>query len=511
VTNTGGLLATSEKIIRKIRSAPLDCGENKDRLRPRTWNHHAYRTPPRLTQFSLATLLPRVVVTSPGVALVFACLWIGPTTLSALQRATPVLSLPPASAPMPTPTPQMPPAKLAPIATLPAGLPLRVQVDHRYRMKLHAPVAGYLIDPVYISDHVLLPAHTPIYGKIVHLSPVHKSTRTWALLNGDMTPLKTPQLDFNSIQLPDGTRVPLTTTAIERTAGVVHMAAQKKKPSLWQRLRAAVHAKIQSAKNSLHSQHKAEWALRFLYNQLPYHPQDIWSGTQFDVELTAPLTLPDSKATKPLPITPPNGHIPAGTIEARLTTGISSATSKIGTPVEAVLTQPYMDAAHQHVLLPTGTRLVGAVQKSKPARIFGRNGTLRFTFRQVQLPTGTMERVHSQMAAVEGQKGQNIAVDSEGGAQANSDQGKFMDPLALGAVAGLSTFDPASGQGTSLEYSNGFGLAANVVSAIYINPIAVDSLAYYALGKSITLRWVMRGHNVEFPKDTRMELNIADR
>ena len=450
------------------------------------------------------------------VAVVFACLWISATTLSALQRATPVLSPPPASSPTPapTPTPQVPPAKSAPIATLPAGLPLRVQVDHRYRMRLNAPVAGYLLDPVYISDHVLLPAHTPIYGKIVHLAPVHKSTRTWALLNGDVTPLKTPELTFTSIQLPDGTRVPLNSKAIERTAGVVHMAAQKKKPSLWQRIYAPIHAKIQSVKSMLHihqHHHKAEWALRFFYNQLPYHPQDIWSGTQFDVELTAPLTLPDSKATKPIPITPPNGHIPAGTIEARLTTGISSATSKIGTPVEAVLTQPYMDTSHQHVLLPTGTRLVGAVQQSKPARSFGRNGILRFTFRQVQLPTGTMERVHSQMAAVEGQKGQNISVDSEGGAKANSDQGKFLAPLALGAVAGVSTFDPASGQGTSLEYSNGFGLAANVVSAIYVNPLAVEGLAYYALGKSITLRWVLRGHNVEFPKDTRMEMNIADR
>ena len=203
------------------------------------------------------------------VAVVFACLWISATTLSALQRATPVLSLPPASSPTSsptpasTPTPRMPPAKSAPIATLPVGLPLRVQVDHRYRMRLNAPVAGYLLDPVYISDHVILPAHTPIYGKIVHLAPVHKSTRTWALLNGDVTPLKTPELTFNSIQLPDGTRVPLNSKAIERTAGVVHMAAQKKKPSLWQRIYAPIHAKIQSVKSMLHihqHHHKSELA-----------------------------------------------------------------------------------------------------------------------------------------------------------------------------------------------------------------------------------------------------------
>ncbi len=379
-------------------------------------------------------------------------------------------------------------------------------------MKRGAPVAGFLIDPVYTTDHLLLPAHTRVTGSISQLHPVRRSARVWALLNADFTPLKTPELALDSLVLPNGQRLAIAANATKRTVGLVRMTAKpKKKPSLWKKFTTFVHSTAVSVKNSVHSQHKAENTLRFLYGQLPYHPQEIWTGTQFDAVLSAPITLADPKAATPLPISPPNGHIPTGTIEAVLTTGISSATSKQGTPVEAVLTQPYMDAAHKQVLLPTGTRLIGVVQKAQPARKFGRNGKLRFTFRQVQLPTGALERVHGQMTAVEGKKGQNVTVDQEGGAQANSDKGKFLAPLALGLMAGNSTLDPASGQGSSFEASNGFGLVARIVSVIYINPVAIQGFAYYALTKSVTRRWLMPGHQVEFPKNTRLELGISDR
>ncbi len=438
-----------------------------------------------------------------------------PAAKPGLSQQTPTLLTRPAAAPaapVAAAPPTQPPAPPALTSTLPTGLPLRVQIDHRYRMKRGARVAGYLIDPVYTTDHLLLPAHTRVTGKISQLRPVRRSTRVWALLNADFTPLKTPELALDGLVLPNGQRLAIAANATERTVGVVHMTAKpKKKPSLWKKFTTFVHDKAVSLKNSVHSQHKAEFALRLLYGQLPYHPQEIWTGTQFDAVLSQPLTLDDPKAAKPLPITPPNGHIPTGTIEAVLTTSLSSATSKQGTPVEAVLTQPYMDATHKHVLLPTGTQLLGVVQQAKPARKFGRNGKLRFTFRQVQLPTGTLERVHGQMTSVEGQKGQNVTVDQEGGAQANSNKGKFMAPLALGLMAAHSTYDPASGQGSSLTTSNGFGLVARVVSTIYLNPLAIQGFAYYALAQSVTKRWIMPGHQVEFPKNTRLELGISDR
>lgn len=395
-------------------------------------------------------------------------------------------------------------------ATLAAGFPLRVQLDHRYRMRLGARVQGRLLDPVYAGDHIVLPVNTPISGSISQLRKIDRNTRTWALLDGDVTPLRTPVLTFDSLQLPGGKQMTLRADATERTAGVVKMSSQKTKQSLLGKVKSMIAAKIDSIRKAMHSPHKSDTALQVVYSQLPYHPQDIWAGTQFDAELAQPITVPDPKAADVLPVTPPQGHIPPGTIDARLVTGISSATGKSGDAVEAVLTRPYLDANASHVILPTGTRLLGVVTQARPARKFGRNGTLRFTFRQVELPQGTMQQIHGEMTAVEGQKGQNVSVDSEGGAHANSGQGKFLAPLALGLLAGnsLDADQNAVHAGVS---SNGFGLLGQVGSMIVVIPSVTAGFAYYAVGKAITRRWILRGHDVVFPRDTRLQLAVADR
>lgn len=437
----------------------------------------------------------------------FACVGalLGAIPLSATQRpATTADALASVSHPAVTPT-----------TTLAAGLPLRVEIDQRYRMRVGQPVEGHLIDPVYSVDHVVLPANTPIYGKISSLKPAPGHARLWEWINGGFTPLNQPVLQFDSIQLPDGARLPIGATASERTAKLIKMSTVQKKPSHMERAKQALHAKIESTKHMieglLHPQGHSDRLRQILYGQLPYHPQDIWPGTQYDADLTQPLALPDPQASHLLPLTPPQGSIPPGTIDARLATPLSSATSKVDAPVEAILTQPYLAPDKEHVLLPEGTQMVGSVTEAKPARVLGRNGVLRFTFRQVKLPSGALERVHAQISAVEGQKGQNITVDSEGGAHANADKGKVAAPLALGLMAGDATVDPPSGQGTGLAQSNGFGLAARILSVVFLNPVAVQGFAYYAVGQSITKRWLVRGHDVVFPRDTRMEMSIANR
>jgi hypothetical protein len=441
--------------------------------------------------------------------IVLASIFLGAPTLLALQQHTTLA--PAGTAPSSTAVPMQ-----AHITTLGAGLPLRVQLDRRYRLRVGQPVEGHLIDPVYSVDHIVLPANTPVYGTITALKPAPRSTRAWARLNGDFTPLKQPVLRFGSLQLPDGTRLQISATATERTTKMVEMnSTAKKRPSRVERAKKAIHAKIGAAKKEIasifHPHGQSDHAIQALYGQLPYHPQNIWPGAQYDADLTQPVTLPDPQANHLLPLTPPAGHLPPGTIEARLTTGISSATSKVGTPVKAVLTRPYLAPDRKHVILPEGTLLLGTVTQAKSARVLGRNGTLRFTFRQIKLSSGALERVHAQMAAVEGQKGQNITVDSEGGAHANADQGKYIAPLMLGALAGDTTLDPPSGQGTALGASNGFGLVARLLSVVYLNPVAIQGFAYYALGQSVTKRWLVRGHNVVFPRDTRMKLDLSDR
>ena len=287
------------------------------------------------------------------------------------------------------------------------------------------------------------------------------------------------------------------------------MAAKpKKKPTKWQQVKGVVRLGESKVSGIVHHPNKGEVAERFVYGQLPYHPQEIWTGTQFDAELTAPVTLSDPITKAPLPLAPSTGHIPAGLIHARLTAKLSSATSKVGDPAEAVLTHPLLNAKGDGVILPTGTRLIGTVQQAKPARMWGRNGTLRFSFHQVVLPTGTLAGVQSQMTGVEGMKGQNVHVDSEGGAHSSSGAGKVMAPLALTLLAGHS-FDPDLSSVSAGASSNGFGLIANVSSLITDSLTMTEGFAFYALGKSLTRRWILRGHQIDFAKDTRLQMEIA--
>ena len=162
-----------------------------------------------------------------------------------------------------------------------------------------------------------------------------------------------------------------------------------------------------------------------------------------------------------------------------------------------MLTRPYLNQSKTDVILPTGTQLRGVVTQAKPARSLDRNGTLRFAFRQIVLPSGSLENMHGQMTAVEGASGQNVTVDSEGGAKANSAQGKFVAPLLLGALASNSLDSDQNSVHAGVS-SNGFGLVTRIIAFAVVTPVMTASFAYYSAGKSVTRRWLMRGHDVVF-------------
>ncbi len=250
-----------------------------------------------------------------------------------------------------------------------------------------------------------------------------------------------------------------------------------------------------------------------MYSQLPYHPQRIWTGTQYDADLTAPLSIPEKDPPAASPIALLNGKMPTGHIEARLTQTLSSATSKQGSEVEAVLAKPLFDADNQHLLLPEGTRVTGSVLQVKPAAWFSRNGKLRFTFRKIDLPQGSEPvQVHGQMTAAEADKSQNLSIDQEGGARAKADKGKVLAPLTLGILAAASM--DKDGEHAVVKngvVSNGFGIIARVITMATANINVASGFAYFALGKSVYRRWIAKGHEVDFPKDTRIEIDLSER
>jgi hypothetical protein len=185
---------------------------------------------------------------------------------------------------------------------------------------------------VYVGTQLVLPVNSQVTGTIVATPPVSRDVRTGALLNGDLTPLRVPIVDFDTVRLPSGEVLHMQTEARVRQAELIRFLP-KKKQSIFGQLKGMVVGRVHSTTEQVSAPHKSDRLLRLLYNQLPYHPQRVWANTQFDAELQAPLAVP-----MPMPPAPLVEPAPADTllhlqpiVEARLTEGVSSDAAKNGT------------------------------------------------------------------------------------------------------------------------------------------------------------------------------------
>ncbi len=389
---------------------------------------------------------------------------------------------------------------------LPAGVPLRIRVTHTARLHIGAPVSGVLTEPVYSHDHLVLPQNTIVRGTVTAYAPVEGKLRAQALLNGDVTPLHDPVVDFNLLQLPGSSQqIAFSSRGLMRDTQLVRFVARKKRPTYVQQGEDMVRAQLKSVHDTFFTPGRTDRALRLLYSQLPYHPQRIWAGTGFIAELNAPLDVPSSQPA-PVPLAS-SATLDFITVSARLDTSLDSATSKPGDSVTATVTQPVFDSAH-NLLVPEGATLEGTVTRAKPARRLGRNGELRFGFRGLADEAGTTH-VDGNITGAAGAKGENLTVDDEGNVRANPDKGKVLAPLLLLWSASRGADDDSDTRWT-VAGSNGFGLIARFV-ALSNNKNVALGFGMYGLAKSVYFRYLDRGHQVTFPRDTEVEVQLVSR
>jgi hypothetical protein len=413
---------------------------------------------------------------------------------------------------------------------VPAGVPLRVELDKSYSMKVGTRIEGHLTEAVYLIDHVAIPADSKVYGTITGKHGVGRAARTAAMFNGDLTPLKNADVTFAELETPDGRHFNIETDATERTAKIVRMAApdQDTHRSLGQRIAAAFRWTKRETGAAFSSPHKLDTAKQALYAQVPVHPQELWAGTQYDAELKQPLELTGQDVPAPVSAADLDELKLTGNIEARLVDPVDSNTATTGMPVEAVLTQPLFETepavavqvadatipaapvqAHGKLLLPEGTRLIGSVVEAKAAGMFGHNGSLRLTFRKAELPEGDERVVHGHVIAVESVKSDRVQIDNEGQIKANG-ANRFLAPITLGSLAAVSD---STGAGLLKEAmtSNGLDLLTRVIGTASGSGGLISGFAYYEVGKVVFDTWIARGHEVVFAKNTRLEIELAQR
>ena len=389
---------------------------------------------------------------------------------------------------------------------------LRVELDTPAKVKLGTAVRAHTVEPLYDSNQLVIPAGTVLFGKVSAVTPVSKGKRANAMSHGDFTPLHEASIQFNGLRLQNGSQLPiLTSPARESSAIVRFQSSHPKRPSLFRQAWNVLIAQKDQAITTVTAPGKVDRLKKYMFTQLPWHPEIVEAGSQYDVALLTPLpTIERREFAQPMPKATPKDRTldQSAYLHARLQEELSSKTGKRGDLVSAVVTQPVLSSEGQ-IEIPQGAILRGRVLRAHAAEKWGKNGALRFTFNQVDFPQGARQQVSGVPAAVDGSKNRSLKLDSEGGVEPDTKKGVML-PLALGLLA-VSAFtqDEDGGMGRSAVASNGFGLITRIV-AISTGSRAVGGvIGMIDTGRTVYTRFIARGRDVVFPRNSQVEVEVG--
>lgn len=425
--------------------------------------------------------------------------------------------------------PAPPPPVTMPM-TLPAGTPLNVALDSEVRVrKVGQPIHGKTLQPVYAFDKLLIPTGTVVMGKVSAIDGIPKKIRTLDVMDGIFSPTRSVHVQFDELQLPDGRRVPIQTVASPAPNGVLKFVSANSKQKKDSKLhnaasrkvsetRQQIHQQLSDLQKQIHAPGKIHKVKRYAIAQLPVHPQYIDAGTTFNADLLQALDFGtesvNAESLTSIGTPPPSGSV----VHARLITPLSSASSKKGDPVEALLTEPLV--ASDHLILPEGSVVRGSVVQVQPARRLARNGQLRILFHEVAPPNGVAEKVQTSLEAVAVARGENLKLDSEGGAQVTTPKTRYLTTGIQVALAASSASPDSDARGAGGGGDLG-GSAANGVSGLRFVGMAITMAARsrvvasgfgaYGAATSIYYKFLARGHDVVYPKDMAMVIGLGTR
>ena len=373
----------------------------------------------------------------------------------------------------------------------------------------------------------MIPAGATVLGSVSRVTPISRKRRALDIANGDFTPHRTAQLSFNTLVLKDGTRLPIRTVVSPGVPGMIHLTAggQGKKKSHVRQAVAQAKQEAKAREQQAIAEVKAPGKLKrlegALETELPYHRQSLPAGTQFTAELKAPLLL-GREARTLNELADVGDKIPPGSVvRVRLLTPLSSASDQAGTPVQAEVSEPVFSKDHR-LILPQGAKLKGTVIRAVPARRLGRNGQLRFTFRQIDVRKMEPRRVEASLEGVDAASGAHLKLDEEGGAHAVTPRSRYVVP-AIDVMLATSSLDGLDGDkarhagfqrgpdvaGGGIRGAAGFGLVGSIVGlAAHWRPVSA-AFAFYGAGWSVYSHVVARGDNVVFARNTPMDIRFG--
>ncbi len=377
-------------------------------------------------------------------------------------------------------------------------------------VKLHAgePVAGRTVYPVYVDNQLAIPAGSEVMGIITQVLPAPGQVRLDAKMHGDFTPLRQADVQFKDLFLTGGRQISISAPPSADGMHLVRLRsadAALHRRSWTSRLWSSFVGHEHEAVNSVTAPGKWGRAKKLLYSELPLHPQSLSAGLLYSVKLDAPVEVPLS-SPRPTPDRIARQKLEqSAVISARLRTDLDSRNTKRGAVVEAVVTEPLLNEGGQ-VAVPQGTILSGRVTQNRPSGKWGRSGILRFGFYEMRFPAGFRQPVHGSASSIDANQRMNLQMDAEGGVK--PDRGGLIVPLAMGLLASSALHEDESTIMHTAGASNGFALIGRVVALASGSRYVGAGIGIFSTGRILYHRFIGRGTDVEFPRDTRIEIAV---
>jgi hypothetical protein len=407
------------------------------------------------------------------------------------------------------------------------GTPLSVELLQHSPMRAGEPLEGRLLYPVYVDNQIALPAGSMLRGRVIRLDS-DRTRRIHSRLRGDFTPFRVPVVLFDQVGLPDGSLESVSCDSAKDGMLILRLSPPpgQKKGSFIRRQLGDAKQRVKETTALFTAPGRGDRLVQFIYTQLPYHPQRIDYGTTWTVELAGPLSvnLDDSRLTNPHdspvgvkrdpvtgqeanPVKRPQEQAQEWQLRAYLQQTISSAKQKPGDTFQAYVAEPVFNS-DRALVVPEGSLLVGEITRAKPARSFGRQGKLRFHFKELRLPSGFSQPVEGSLSQVDSNKSANLQIDPEGGIQPQS-QNRVIVPLVLTFLAGRAFDDDENQTLNHAVASNGFGIVGRVAGIVASSRNVAAGIGIYGAALSFYDLWLARGHDVVFAKDTRIEITTT--
>ena len=389
-----------------------------------------------------------------------------------------------------------------------SGTKVRVAIIQRTKLKVGAPIQSRLMEPIYVENQLAIPAGALLEGNIVSIHPAPPSKRLDAKFHGDFTPLGEPVIDFIELSLRNGEHYPI---AVEVGGGpgttLYFRSASEGQKSIVRRMWEGVVGKKNSTINTVKAPGRMDRLKGYFWSQMPYHPQSVQEGTQYEASFSKELSLPLLAVAEPASASEQKPLEKLVAVQGRLRTQLDSAKAKAGDPVEAVITQPVFDESNE-LLIPQGSVLRGKVLQASPAGRWGRNGLLRFSFSEISLPSGFRQKVEGVPTAIAASSGSRLQVDQEGGVSQQSNH-SVMAPLVLGLLATSAiTSDESTLANTSVS-SNGFAIIGRALAIATKSHYVGGAIGMVATSRSVYTRWLANGKDVHFSDDTEVQLEVS--